>query len=199
MLDSQRLIGNELISPLLFGRLSVAPLYSEPLGHLLRESSDSLALPGLIRNVFVLLWIDLVVVQFDRDDLGVILAIQPAGEAVAVGSHGIAHQSSSIHGAMILTERDWLVSRSRIVENRNQALAFKVLWRLESSQFDKRRVDIDELSQRPCLRAGLLCSGHADDEWSARVVFDVAVLAPTIVFTQLPAVIAPKNDDSVLG
>ncbi len=65
-------------------------------------------------------------------------------------------------------------------------------------QIAKRGVDVNVLDQSPA-DAPAFDAGGDNHEWRARGDFKICVLAPEAVFAELPTVVAPQNDDRVVG
>ncbi len=97
-----------------------------------------------------------------------------------------------------LTEGRRLPWQIGIVEQRSEARAFKIRrWR-ETGEFRERGIDIHELDKSGALHAGFL-AGSTHNQRDVSVILIVRVLAPHAVLAELPAVIAPHDNDRVIG
>jgi len=73
-----------------------------------------------------------------------------------------------------------------------------VLRQRQVAQFGKRGVDVHELREGIGALAGCLEAGDRDQQRRVGVVFHVAVLAPPGVLAELPAVVAPQDNDRLV-
>ena len=130
---------------------------------------------------------------------GVGRTVAPEGQAPAIVADAVAHEALAGVAARVLADRDRTDLGLGVVEDRTEADAFDVLLLGQAAEFREGGVDVDKLSERSTLTAGGLLSGHADQERCAGGQFEVGVLVPEAVFAELPAMVAPQDDDGVIG
>ena len=162
--------------------------------HLLREFLHQRLVLRPIRDIHILLRIVLMVIQL-AGRLGAV-AVEPAGQAIAIRPHGVAHDAAA---ARVLAERGFLPGPLRRIEQRRKAGALQVGRQRQPGQLAEGRVDIHELHQRLRMTSGGLLAGGTADQRRVRVVLEVGVLAPRPVLAQLPAVVAPQHNHRLLA
>ncbi len=188
-------LSNCKVSIWAFGLLGPGALPAfAPLGH---EALDQLGVGGVVGDIGVFLGVGLVVVEFGGFDFGMIVALDPDGKAVAVGAHGVAHERFAIVAAGVLAEYGGFPGALRVVQHGFETGAFQMAGQGQAGQIAQGGVDIDEFNQGVGTLAGLFHVGNRQDQRGVGVVFAVAVFAPGVVFAQLPAVIAPDDDDGI--
>ena len=70
----------------------------------------------------------------------------------------------------------------------------------EFREVDEGRVDVDEFDNAGRGLAVSFCSRSADDERSSSALFEEGALLPdAVVFSEVVAVVAPEDDDGVVG
>src|SRR6476660_3093978 len=149
-------------------------------------------------NVFILGWSGLIVVNLLSDNF-MRVAFAPLDIAVAVGTQGIAHQRLAFEGARILAEGGGFPRQGWIVEEPLRAYTLQMLGLAQIGQIAQCWIDVNELDKRGGAVASCFCTWNRNQQGSVGVVFHIAVLAPTGVLAEFPAVIAPENDDRVIA
>ena len=120
-------------------------------------------------------------------------AFDPFDVAVAVGAVGIAHAASA-------EDADDAVAYGGfgIVEHRDEAASLNFCGGLESGEVAEGGVEVDE-AHRVCCFSRHWKPGRADDERYAGGLFHVGVFAPFAMVAEVEAVVAPEDDDGVVG
>ena len=127
-----------------------------------------------------------------------VIAVDPHGEAVAIGAHAVAHQGLSVGLARILTEGRGLPREPGVVHQRLEAHALQAVRQRHAGEIAERGIDVDELGQGCAGRACGLLAGGGDDERRVDVVLHIRVLTPQAVLAEVPTVVTPKDDDGIL-
>ena len=165
---------------------------------LLHQGFDQFGIGRILGHVGVLLRINLVIVKLDRIHLRMIIAVDPHGEAVAIGAHAVAHQGLSVGLARILTEGRGLPRELGVVHQRLQAHALQVVRQRHAGEIAERGIDVDELGQGRTGLAGGLLARRGNNERRIDVVLHIRVLTPQAVLAEVPTVVTPKDDDGIL-
>lgn len=125
---------------------------------LLHQAGKDFGLAGVGGDVGIFLGVGHGVVEFDGVDDGRIVAMDPDGQAVMVGAHGVAHELKrlpvAIYPARILAEGRPLPGAARLLEHGPEAVAFEVRRQWQAREVTKRRVNVDEFRQRAGVGSG---------------------------------------------
>src|SRR5687768_3532667 len=92
--------------------------------------------------------------------------------------------------------------RSRIPERRDEAPAIEGVRGSgcgEFCEFKQCRVKIDCLDYGAAASTGFRDTRSSHENWNAHRLLVIGVFAPLAVITEVPAMIAPENDDRFLG
>ena len=85
-----------------------------------------------------------------------------------------------------------------LLHQRDEAAALQVVGKRQTGKFAQGRVDVDELSQSRRLFATVDPRG-LDDQRGVHRRLETAVLAPEGMLAQVPAVVAPQDDNRVVA
>ena len=134
--------------------------------------------------------VGLVVVKFNVLDGSV---FDPFDVAVARGAQGVAHNFP----ARKLADGIVFDYCGRIFEGRDEAFALQSFGRGDAGEFAEGGIDVDEFAHGLCL-GGVVCRGR-NNQRRFGGLFVVGVFAPPAVIAEMPAVVAPQDDDGVVG
>jgi len=98
-----------------------------------------------------------------------------------------------------LAEGGFLPWSVGIFEQRHHAVTFEVIGKLQIACFAECGIDIDVFCQGLRAPAGRLHSRHTQDHRHVGVELEICVLTPAAVLAKFPAVIAPEDNDGVVG
>ena len=93
-------------------------------------------------------------------------------------------------------------ARIRVLQHRHEADAvnrLRATRRGQAGQLGQRWVKVDRLGELPGRTARLGQARRDDDDRDAIGLLEVGVLGPDAQVAQVPAVVAPQNDDRVVG
>ena len=146
------------------------------------------------RNIFVLLRVAGVVIEFAVHELALFVA--PLHVAITVGTH----RRALLAALGVFADGGRLPRQRGRVEQRREALAFEPVRQRQVRQLGERREDVHEFHQRLGGLAGGFHAGRGDDQRRVRRALVVVVLAaPPTVLAHVVAMIAPEHDDRVLA
>ena len=131
------------------------------------------------------------------------LALGPFGVTPSFRADASTHHrcfESIVGGTEDLAEGGIIPFGKGIVEERGEGASGEIGGGGKSGEVDDGGVDVDELHDAGARLASSLESRGADDEWSAGALFEHGSFLPdAIVFTEVVAVVAPEDDDGVIG
>ena len=160
------------------------------------ESGDGFLVAGLCCEVACFVRVLGFVVEFGGVE-GVAGAIAPQGETPFGVADAVAHERFSSIGARVLADGHGSDRGVRVVENGLEADAVEAGGDWQAADVGEGGVEVDELGERFCFFSGCLLLGDGDEKGRAHGDFEVGVFVPEAVFAELPAVIAPQDDDGV--
>ena len=152
---------------------------------------------GLGRDVDGLVRVADLVVELGGVD-GIVVPVAPEGQAPAVIADAVTHERFAGVAARILADGDGTHGGGGVVQHGLEADAFDVLGLGQAAEVREGGVDVDELGEREALAARGLLAGGADDQRRPRGDLKVGVLVPESVLAELPAVVAPEDDDGIV-
>ena len=131
------------------------------------------------------MWIDIVIIQL-------FAAVVVSDVTPAFSSHGVVTRA-------IRCQRGAVPLHLRVLQERHDALAVQVIACGQAAEFDQGWVQINQADGAfaDLVHCGAAWSGH--DQGCARRRFPQGVLAPVLILAEMPPVIAPQNDNGVVG
>jgi hypothetical protein len=149
--------------------------------------------PGVrrVRNpVLFLLGIGGVIVE-----LRAFPAVVPFDIAIALGADAVAWKRP----APDLRECRLVPRRGGIIEQRPQTPAVEVGRRVQSAEIGERGIEIEEFDGAPGGDTFRLSSWSGDDQRDAGGILERALLHPKAMFAGVITMIAPEDDDGIVG
>jgi hypothetical protein len=164
------------------------------------QGLDQSGVLGLGGEVHGLVRVVLLVVELDEADVGGV-ALAPEGAAPLLSADAVAHEAAAVlfGRARIDADRGLLHRRVGIFEVGLQTHAREAFRDAEAADVGERGIDIDELGRRGAVFACGAAFGQSDEQRCPCGDLEVRVLVPQAVLAELPAVVAPQNDDRVVG
>jgi hypothetical protein len=165
------------------------------------KGGDEFRLRGLAGEVAGFLGVAGVIIEFAGPHRAR-RPLAPFGVAVGGGAGTVTHElrMTLIVGWPGKLAESGLFDRSgRIFQDRHQRLALQARHSRQAAGFHQRGIQIEQFDR--CRRAAPAClhPRHRDQQWHAGVQIEVGGFRPQRVFSEVIAVIGPKDDDGFVA